>query len=101
MSGARESNAWKHGALCFLTASGDKTEIRALALASNLKQILLVEGRGREGKGGGGIQGVKKVKKRGKRGEEVARKGNIVNPLSVWRCLFLSLSFPPPPHLHQ
>lgn len=52
VSGARESNAWKHGALCFLTASGDKTEIPALALASNLKQILLVEGRGREGKGG-------------------------------------------------
>lgn len=91
--GARESNAWKHGAFCFLTASGDKAEIRTLAPASNLKQILLVVGRG----GGevGGIQGVKKVKKRGKRREEVARKGNIVNPLSVWRCLFLSLS---PPH---
>lgn len=42
MSGAPESNAWKHGVFCFLTASGDKAEIRALALASNLKQILLL-----------------------------------------------------------
>lgn len=42
MSGARECNAWKHGAFCFLTASGDKAEIRPLALASNQKQILLV-----------------------------------------------------------
>lgn len=62
--GAQESNAWKHAALCFLTANGDKAEIRTLAPASNLKQILLVVGRG----GGGGIQGVKKVKKRGKEG---------------------------------
>lgn len=94
MSGAQESNAWKHGVFCFLTASGDKAEIRALALASNLKQILLVVGRGGEVRGGW-IQGVKKVKKKGKRGEEVARKGNIVNPLSVWRCLFPSFSPPP------
>lgn len=48
------------------------------------------------GGGEGGIRGVKKVKKRGNGGEEVARKGNIVNPLSVWRCLFLS---PPPSNL--
>lgn len=27
VSGARESNAWKHGAFCFLTASRDKAEI--------------------------------------------------------------------------
>lgn len=93
VSGAGEANAWKHSAFCFLTASGDKAEIRALALASNLKQILLVVGAVVKG----GIQGVKKVKKRGKGGEEVARKGNIVNPLSVWRCLFLSLAPPPPP----
>lgn len=33
------------------------------------------------------------MKKRGKGGEEVARKGNIVNPLSVWRCV------PPPSNL--
>ena len=89
MSGAPESNAWKHGVFCFLTASGDKAEIRALALASNLKQILLLV------VVGGGIQGVKKVKKRGKGGAEVAIKENIVNPLSVWRCLF---SPHPPPH---
>lgn len=31
------------------------------------------------------------MKERGNGGVEVARKGNIVNPLSVWRCLFLSL----------
>lgn len=48
---------------------------------SNLKQIPL----------GVGVGGVKKVRERGKGGLEVARKGNIVNPLSVWRCLFLSL----------
>lgn len=57
---------------------------------SNLKQIPL----------GGGVGGVKKVKERRKGGVEVARKGNIVNPLSVWRCLFLSFflsSTPPTP----
>lgn len=44
--------------------------------------------------------GVKKVKERRKGGVEVARKGNIVNPLSVWRCLSFfpsfSHSFSPP-----
>lgn len=30
VSGARESNAWKHAVFCFLTASRDKTEIRLL-----------------------------------------------------------------------
>lgn len=58
---------------------------------SNLKQIPL----------GGGVGGVKKVKERKKGGVEVARKGNIVNPLSVWRCLFLSFflssTHPPTP----
>lgn len=60
VSGAQESNAWKHGVFCFLTASGDKAEIRALALASNLKQILLVVGRGGEVRGGGGFRELRK-----------------------------------------
>ncbi len=40
------------------------------------------------------------MRERGKGGVEVARKGNIVNPLSVWQCLSFfpsfSHSFSPP-----
>lgn len=92
VSGARESNAWKHGAFYFLTASRDKVEIWPLHRLKSKTDPAW----------GGGVGGVKKVKERGKGGVEVARKRNIVNPLSVWRCLFLSLFlsvFPPLPSL--